>query len=590
MSVELEWSAVTSNQNNKVTYQLQCTTKTKYFKSAPGMIQDLGTYESNKATNIVLAPEEYFFRVRALTNEGTEETASPWISEYANVKVGLKPAPPTTYSSVNSIKSGKDVTLFWTHNTKDGSKQQEAELDIWVDPNIRKPIIVKDDKSYYEVHTAVEYYTAEKIYWRVRTKGYSDEWSDWSVTRNISVYPEPRLVMNIFSKLNDIELVNDDITYKWIPVADDVTEKGGVLISDEQIDNYPIYISLSVGPDGQKPINYTISIAALDSYTTIDAVGNEYVVNEGEVLYSENFDERGEKEIVDNGTVYHLTKKIKANDIRFENNIRYRVDASVTMNSGLSANTFGFFTVHFSDDGYYPTAAVALTDDYCAYITPSCLDYDTDPNGVLVENVILSVYRIETNGTFTEIAKNLPNKRSLAVTDPHPLLTSISYRIVSQNTLSGSLRYFDTPARSFDSRPAIIQWDEEWIERFRTTNPDSFEDSLWNGCIVKLPYNIDVSYSSDPEVASIEYAGRENAVTYYGTHINVKQNWSVVIPKSDTDTLYKLRQLQRYLGDVYVREPSGTGFWATITVNMNISHRVTTIPVSISITKVEGGI
>lgn len=42
-------------------------------------------------------------------------------------------------------------------------------------------------------------------------------------------------------------------------------------------------------------------------------------------------------------------------------------------------------------------------------------------------------------------------------------------------------------------------------------------------------------------------------------------------------------------GDVYVREPSGTGYWANITVSLSKKHLDTTIPVSFSVKRVEGG-
>ena len=50
-----------------------------------------------------------------------------------------------------------------------------------------------------------------------------------------------------------------------------------------------------------------------------------------------------------------------------------------------------------------------------------------------------------------------------------------------------------------------------------------------------------------------------------------------------------LRRLQVYPGDVYVREPSGTGYWAHVTVSFPINHCALTVSVSLSITRVEGG-
>jgi hypothetical protein len=44
------------------------------------------------------------------------------------------------------------------------------------------------------------------------------------------------------------------------------------------------------------------------------------------------------------------------------------------------------------------------------------------------------------------------------------------------------------------------------------------------------------------------------------------------------------------MGDVYVREPSGSGYWANISVSFNQKHNDPVIPVTFDIRRVEGGI
>ena len=44
------------------------------------------------------------------------------------------------------------------------------------------------------------------------------------------------------------------------------------------------------------------------------------------------------------------------------------------------------------------------------------------------------------------------------------------------------------------------------------------------------------------------------------------------------------------MGNVYVRESSGTGYNAVVSLNISQKHNSLTIPVSMSVTKVEGGI
>ena len=62
------------------------------------------------------------------------------------------------------------------------------------------------------------------------------------------------------------------------------------------------------------------------------------------------------------------------------------------------------------------------------------------------------------------------------------------------------------------------------------------------------------------------------------------------IPKDDEETLYGIRRLAIWMGDVYVREPSGSGYWANVNVSFSQKHRELTIPITLTITRVEGGI
>ena len=64
----------------------------------------------------------------------------------------------------------------------------------------------------------------------------------------------------------------------------------------------------------------------------------------------------------------------------------------------------------------------------------------------------------------------------------------------------------------------------------------------------------------------------------------------MVIEKDDKETLYGLRRLGAWTGNVYVREPSGSGYWANVSVSYNQEHCALTIPVTLKVTRVEGDI
>ena len=136
----------------------------------------------------------------------------------------------------------------------------------------------------------------------------------------------------------------------------------------------------------------------------------------------------------------------------------------------------------------------------------------------------------------------------------------------------------------------IIQWAEEWSS-FNSDNEGSgVVEPAWSGSLLKLPYNITISENNNMDVSLINYVGRKRPVSYYGTHLGETATWNVEIPKDDKETLYAIRRLSIWTGDVYVREPSGTGYWANVSVSYSIKYSDLVIPITITITRVEGGI
>ena len=154
---------------------------------------------------------------------------------------------------------------------------------------------------------------------------------------------------------------------------------------------------------------------------------------------------------------------------------------------------------------------------------------------------------------------------------------------------TGAVSFSDLAGYPIGEKSVIIQWDEDWTQ-FETSNEDEMEQPPWAGSLLKLPYNIDVSDKHDTDVSLVKYAGRKRPVSYYGTQLGETSSWKVEIPKSDKETLYAIRRLSIWTGDVYVREPSGTGYWANMKVSYDINHCELTIPVSFDITRVEGGL
>ena len=192
--------------------------------------------------------------------------------------------------------------------------------------------------------------------------------------------------------------------------------------------------------------------------------GELITVTQGDSIYSVYF----------NSEEYTILRKISASDATFEDGQTYTVNATVTMNSGLTASESYEFTIDWEDISMAPNASIAVNDDgLYASIIPYCtaefaelyLEDDEEEDTTvpeLIEGVVLSVYRISNDGELVEIATNIANDRQISIVDPHPTLDWVCYRIVASNTRSGQIAYTDTMPIDVDQPGIVITWDEDW--------------------------------------------------------------------------------------------------------------------------------
>lgn len=546
-SVYLEWTEVT----NAKTYDIEYATKITYFDGSNQTTTTSGIEFTHYELGGLATGEEYFFRVRAVNEEGDE---SGW-SEIKSVAIGTTPVAPTTWSSTTTAVTGELLNLYWIHNTEDGSDQTYAEVELIIDgvsetQTIRAPEKDEDDPettSVYSIDTT-EFVEGTKILWRVRTAGVTLTYGDWSIQRTVDVYAPPTLSMNVENSSGDV--INT-------------------------IEEFPFYIDALAGPKTQSPIGYYLTVTANESYETVDELGNVKMVSSGDTVYSKYFD-----------ITSALHVQMSADNIDLENNIPYTVSVQVTMNSGLTAEATSPFMVSWTDLEYEPNAEIGFDKStYAAYIRPYC----EDEEGNKIPDISLSVYRREFDGSFMEIATGLDNVKDTFVTDPHPSLDFARYRIVAIDNNTGAVSYCDVPGYPVGEKSVIIQWAEDW-EDFDVTEDGVTNERAWTGSLLRLTYNIDVSDKNNRDVSMINYVGRKRPVAYYGTQLGETATWNVSIPKTDVETLYALRRLSIWMGDVYVREPSGSGYWANVNVSFSQKHKDLTIPVTFDITRVEGGI
>lgn len=544
-SVYLEWEAV----NTAETYDIEYTTKKEYFDSS-NQTTTINSIESTRYEKTGLENgDTYFFRIRAVNDTGS----SPW-SDISSIVVGKNPAAPTTWSSTTTVIVGEPLTLYWVHNSEDGSSQTYAELEVIVGNSTMIYTIQnsrdedeKDKTSSYSLNASL-YSQHSKIQWRVRTAGVTNVLGDWSVLRTVDIYAPPTLTLTAADSNGDIF---------------------------STLTSFPIHIKATAGPSTQTAIGYHLSITSTITYETVDSLGNTKYVNKGDVIYSRYFDRTGD-----------FSATLSASDMHLENNGKYKITCVVSMNSGLTAESSLEFNVAWSDSVYEINCKIAIdSTSYTAAICPYC----RDKAGTIVEDMTLAVYRREFDGKFTEIISGIANVRNMFVTDPHPALDYARYRIVATSTTTGQVTYYDVPAYPVGGKAVVIQWDEEWSD-FDDSIDDTLASPTWSGSMLKLPYNIDISDSNNRDVVLVEYVGREHPISYHGTQLGTTSTWNVDIPASDIETIYALRRLQNWMGDVYVREPSGSGYWASISVSFSKKHCEVTIPVTINVTRVEGGV
>lgn len=544
-SIYIAWSSIYDVD----TYDIQYTTKPEYFDSSSEVSSTSVEKVVTHAEITGLEPgEEYYFRVRGVNSKGE----SSWTS-IRSIILGKKPAAPTSWSSTTTVIVGEPLTLYWNHNSEDGSAWTYSNLMLIVGTDTKYEVIpnlVSEDDKYktisYEIDTSTMT-EGTRILWMVQTAGVTQEYGPWSVLRAIDVYAQPVLYTSLMDQNG-----NSDI-----------------------IKMLPLKITNRAYPDTQRPTGFHISIAANEAHIAIDNFGNEVSVGAGDVVFSKYHDY----------TNWELVTRLSASEISLENNIEYTLICTVAMNSGLTAESRSTFKVGWDDYGYIPNAEVVINEeDYSAMINPYC----DNGSSRLLENILMSVYRREFDGTFTAICEDVENKYGSYYIDPHVSLDYARYRIVAKSKLTGEVTYYDMSSIPVGGTSIIIQWDSKWVPYNVTDDGEPADPALSTSMLV-LPYNIDVSESTKQDVELVEYVGRKHPVSYYGTQVGSTQSWNTEIPKYDKETIHALRRLQVWMGDVYVREPSGNGYWASIDVSFSQKHLGVTIPVTLNVTRVEGG-
>ena len=602
-SIRITWPSVSSADY----YEIEYSDNIDHFEN---MIAELIKVEGNNRYEVTGLDSGafYYFRVRACNESGN----SAWTG-ISKILIGTTPIAPSTWSSTTTAVVGEDVILYWIHSNEDGSAERRAEVEVYYDDVCLVHNVINEEADDDDPQKTSQFIistngmTEGKILkWRVRTAGITNELGEWSVQRVIDVYAKPSLSVLLLDSIGQYTRV---------------------------IKSFPIVISAEAGPATQTPVSYHVNIIPRESYETVDEVGNFKMVMAGDPVFARSYDISTNLEIT-------LTPQ----DLDLQSDIPYDLICTVGMDSGLTAEEVIPFTVFWTDVVFAPNAQIVYDSDkivthinpYCEYypyifykvayeneqwirtdetieyiegisvdnaltvvysdivyagfldevLTHFCIVLSEEP--VLVPDITLSVYRREFDGTFTEIGTGLANSSQTFVADPHPPLDYARYRIVATSELTGAMSFVDLPPYPIQVKSIVLQWNEAWTD-YNLGDEGAVGKQAWQGTMLKLPYNIDVSENNELDVSLIMYIGRKQPVSYYGTQLGTSATWNCDVPKHDTETIYALRRLAVWMGDVYVREPSGTGYWARVSVSFRQKHCELVVPVTIYITRVSGG-
>lgn len=507
----------------------------------------------------------YFFVVRAKNDSGE----SVWSYPIQSFVLGKTPSAPTTWSSSSTIFIGQPVTFYWVHNSEDGSLERSAQVEITIKNSAGQTVsggetitvqsgnydsdgsLIPDaeDETYSYVYQTANVGDSNTIEWRVRTSGVTNTYGDWSVVRSVKVYSAPSLSL-------------------------DITDQEGTSLGST-ITSYPFYIRGTATPKSQKPVGYSVSIKSRDTYQTVDYKGETVTITPDTELYNTYVSASTD-----------LILRMSAETVNLDSGHDYIITAVVSMNSGLTATRTKDFTVQWSESAVDPNCSIGLnSNNWSTVIQP----YVHNSSGNNISGYSLSVYRRDYNGELVEIQTGIDSSSNTSIVDPHPPLDSARYRIVAISNTTGAVSFTDTAPYPINCTSIVIQWDEEW-ESY-DTNVTAPQIPRTNGTsMLILPYNIDTDEDVSAEAELVNYIGREYPTSYYGTSVTSSATWNTDVPDYDTETIYALRRLQVWKGDCYVREPHGTGYWANVTVSFGFTHLERVIPVTLTLTRVMGGL
>lgn len=489
------------------------------------------------------AGKKYFFRYQFVNDTGPSTGWSP-INSQAFI-YGTPPDAPTVWNSKAIYLDTERAVLNWVHNSTDDAVQSAYQITYTVNGGTSQTISGTTASSYSMDLSEIE--DGSTVRWNVRTLGIATAgWSPRSETQSFKVWQQPTVIVDT----NDV------------------------------VSRFPLVITADTNSPTQRPIVIDIEIRATDEHVILQPDGNERLVQPGDVIYSSH----------NNTSADPYVHTIAAGDLFLTDSHEYEAYAACVMNSGLSCEDTTVFTYDVSEPSYSLGALIDEAEGYAVSIVPYAVTAIGEPteegdmlaNATFARNVVFSVFRFETDGTYTALVKDLPNDGMNSYLDKHAALGAQSYRIIAYDKNTGYVSYSDEGTELLDEGCIIISWDSNKIGAGlldEAENPTDDSESL------VLPYNIEINEQHSPDMAGVDLIGQIHPLGTYGTQLGETAQWTCEILKDDYETIAKLRELSRIMKDVYVREPTGNGYYAMVALSMRSSHDSWALSVSFTITR-----
>lgn len=492
--------------------------------------------------------KRWYARMRRSNDTGSSEWA-----DLVSTVLATRPTAPTMGTLPTSVAVDGSFVASWTHNSEDGSDQSAYELVVngttysgttATTRTLRPSTLGVGDGGTVTV--------------KVRTKGVHASWSPYSATQAVHVYAEPSVGLALTAGGADVE--GDATAFPLRIVA-----------------QLPAYVAAN------HAVAWWAEVVAAESYPTVGRDGSPVTVSEGERLWHVDMPADSGTEVPSEGDACNrvcIAVAVGADALRMEPNVSYVARAGCATSAGLRGEDGAAFAWAPSGEVGQPGATLDYDPETLGMVVSvSCVDEDEQPTGAT-----LAVWRVESGGSTVLVADGLAHGGTCV--DPHPDFGDCAYRVVATDPATGLQDAMDV-ATHVPETAVVVQWGERWdvADEADEVAPGVLS---YAGERVRLPFELSLSEEREADMAEVAYLDRRRPVLYVGRALRQECSASGVIDESEDPGIHwRIRAMLEAGGPVYVREPSGTGFWASVRGTVTPSGPGTSA-VSLRFVRVEG--